>query len=198
MIYTGYYAKLKTYEKAGLQPVSIAGRAPDFYKGPQYKSLAPEYKMFMDWKKGRINNSEYTTIFLKHLETLDKEAVRRALEGFGEDVILLCYEKPGDFCHRHIVADWLESNFGWRVDEYDQVEQDRKAQAIKDLKSFYLNATVLATDYQIEEVDRFIQELEENPPEGYFLYKKIRDNDVEYTLEDSQEFLKEYNITLDK
>jgi hypothetical protein len=56
MIYTGYFAKLKTYEQAGLKPVSIAGKAPDFYKGPQYKGLAPEYKMFNDWKKGIINN----------------------------------------------------------------------------------------------------------------------------------------------
>ena len=32
MIYTGYYAKLKEYEKVGLEPVSIAGKAPSFYK----------------------------------------------------------------------------------------------------------------------------------------------------------------------
>jgi len=194
MIYTGYFAKLKAYEKAGLQPVSIAGKAPDFYKGPQYKSLAPRWDMFNDWKKGRIDNMEYTSIFLKHLETLDKEAIRRALNSFGENVILLCYEKPGDFCHRHIVADWLESNFGWRVNEYDQVVQDKKAQAIKDLKAFYLNKEILEHDYQIENVEKFLIELEENPPEGYFLYKKIRNNTIEYTLEDSQEFLKEYGL----
>ena len=23
------------------------------------------------------------------------------------DIALVCYEKPGDFCHRHLVADWL-------------------------------------------------------------------------------------------
>ena len=22
-------------------------------------------------------------------------------------IVLLCYEKPGDFCHRHLVADWF-------------------------------------------------------------------------------------------
>jgi hypothetical protein len=194
MIYTGYFAKLKTYENAGLIPVSIAGKAPNFYKGVQYKGLAPRWEMFNDWKKGKIDDMQYTSIFLQHLETLDKEAVRRALENFGENVILLCYEKPGDFCHRHIVADWLESNFGWRVDEYDQIKQDRKAQVIKDLKSFYLNKEIIEHDYQIEDADRFIQELEENPPEGYFLYKKIRNNVIEYTLEDSQEFLKEYGL----
>jgi uncharacterized protein (DUF488 family) len=27
-----------------------------------------------------------------------------------DKIILLCYEKPGDFCHRHLVADWLTKN----------------------------------------------------------------------------------------
>ena len=194
MIYTGYFAKVKQYENAGLTTVSISGKAPSFYKGPEYKGLAPRWQMFNDWKKGKIDNFGYTKLFNQYLETLDKESVKRALESFGENVVLLCYEKPGDFCHRHLVADWLESNFGWRVDEYDQVLVDRKNQALKDLKSYYLSASILATDYQIKDVDRFIQELEENPPEGYFLYKKISDNNIEYTLEDSQEFLREFGV----
>ena len=194
MIYTGYFAKVKQYENAGLTTVSISGKAPSFYKGPEYKGLAPRWQMFNDWKKGKIDNFGYTQLFNQYLETLDKESVKRALESFGENVVLLCYEKPGDFCHRHLVADWLEANFGWRVDEYDQVLVDRKNQAIKDLKSYYLSASILATDYRIKDVDRFIQELEENPPEGYFLYKKISDNNIEYTLEDSQEFLREFGV----
>lgn len=26
------------------------------------------------------------------------------------NIVLLCYEKPEDFCHRHLVADWLNSS----------------------------------------------------------------------------------------
>ena len=26
------------------------------------------------------------------------------------DIALICYEKPSDFCHRHLVADWLNRN----------------------------------------------------------------------------------------
>jgi hypothetical protein len=133
-------------------------------------------------------------IFLKHLESLDKEAVRRALEGFGDNVILLCYEKPGDFCHRHIVADWLESNFGMRVDEYDQAEQNKKAQAIKDLKTYYLTIQMIEHDYQITNGKQFIEDLKENPPEGYFINSQIENNEVAYTLENAQEFLKDYGI----
>ena len=25
----------------------------------------------------------------------------------GQDFALVCYEKPGDHCHRHLVAEWL-------------------------------------------------------------------------------------------
>jgi hypothetical protein len=27
----------------------------------------------------------------------------------GKDIILVCYEKDGDFCHRHLLKGYLES-----------------------------------------------------------------------------------------
>ena len=33
------------------------------------------------------------------------------------DIALICYEKPTDFCHRHLVSDWLNKN-GFKCDEY--------------------------------------------------------------------------------
>ena len=47
-----------------------------------------------------------------------KEEVLKFLDSFETDIILLCYEKSGDFCHRHIVADWIESELKKRVEEY--------------------------------------------------------------------------------
>ena len=67
MIYTGYFAKVKQYENAGLTTVSISGKAPDFYKGPEYKGLAPRWQMFSDWKKGKIDNFGYTKLFNQYL-----------------------------------------------------------------------------------------------------------------------------------
>ena len=26
------------------------------------------------------------------------------------DIVLLCYEKPDEFCHRHLVAEWFNRN----------------------------------------------------------------------------------------
>ena len=34
-----------------------------------------------------------------------------------EHICLLCYEKPEDFCHRHLVSDWLNKQ-GFKCEEY--------------------------------------------------------------------------------
>lgn len=120
MIYTGYYARLKKYIEAGLVPISIAGKAPDFYNGIEYKKLAPKYDFFIRWKRGEIDNFGYVELFNKEvLSTLDQNQVEKELYELsgGKDLILLCYEKQGDFCHRHQVADWLEEK-SIRVDEF--------------------------------------------------------------------------------
>jgi len=36
---------------------------------------------------------------------------------YGDDVALLCYEKPPQFCHREIVAVWFKLNLGLIVTE---------------------------------------------------------------------------------
>lgn len=32
-------------------------------------------------------------------------------------IALVCYEKPSDFCHRHLVAQWLSQN-GFKCKEW--------------------------------------------------------------------------------
>ena len=114
MIYTSYFAKLKSLPD-NIIPISICGKAPDWYKGLQYKKLAPKYDFFMKWKENH-NNDYYIKCFNEQvLDKLDILTVVRDLIGLtsanenivGKDFCLICYEKPSDFCHRHLVADWL-------------------------------------------------------------------------------------------
>lgn len=113
-MFTGYYSKLKKYLDAGLYPVSIALYAPDVYHGIEYKKLAPKLQFFNEWKNGshKGDNDYYIREFnAQVLNKLDAFAVVSELEKLtGVDdskIILLCYEKPKDFCHRHLVANWL-------------------------------------------------------------------------------------------
>lgn len=50
MIYTSYFAQLKNFPK-DFVPISICGKAPDWYQGLQYKKLAPKWEFFQEWKK---------------------------------------------------------------------------------------------------------------------------------------------------
>jgi len=115
MITTSYFAQLKHIEN----PLSICGRAPDWYTGPQYKMLAPKYWFFKEYKEGNIDQDKYTELFIKHvLVPLDAQQVYNYLcAEYGRNVTLLCYEKPGDFCHRHIVANWFNNNLNIKVEE---------------------------------------------------------------------------------
>ena len=123
MIYTSYFAKLKSLPD-NIIPISICGKAPDWYKGLQYKKLAPKYDFFMEWKKTHDNDyyikcfKEQVTNKLKATDViLDLSSLCYSFNTGEEDICLICYEKPTDFCHRHLVADWLNEN-GYKCEEY--------------------------------------------------------------------------------
>ena len=37
----------------------------------------------------------------------------------GDDFVLLCWEQPGEFCHRLVVAAWLQKELGVVVEEFN-------------------------------------------------------------------------------
>jgi len=51
------------------------------------------------------------------IDTL-REDIKRLSENGTKDVALLCYEKPGDFCHRHIFAEWMKEQTGYEIKEF--------------------------------------------------------------------------------
>jgi uncharacterized protein (DUF488 family) len=51
------------------------------------------------------------------LDKLDPMQVIRDLG--GDNFILLCWEAPGEFCHRRVVAAWLRKCTGVLVEEFN-------------------------------------------------------------------------------
>ena len=45
--------------------------------------------------------------------------VLQDLQKIGKDVVLLCYETPEKFCHRHIAAQWLKDQTGIDIGEFE-------------------------------------------------------------------------------
>ena len=110
MIYTGRFSEVKKYEQAGFIPVSIAGYAPDYYKGIEFKTLAPKYSWWKQWHDHHLSDDWYKERYQETvLDRLNPKIIANRLKSFGDNVVLLCYEKTGEFCHRQLVADWLRT-----------------------------------------------------------------------------------------
>ena len=121
MIYTSSYDNWKSNM---FIPCSISGdRGKSVnYKGKYYSKLAPKRSFWDVWEANRKagilsekeNNYYYIEQFyLEVLSKLDPEEVLRELD----DHVLLCFEEPDQFCHRHIVAAWLKILLGINVPE---------------------------------------------------------------------------------
>jgi len=121
-LYTSYFAKVKNLQECGLNNlVCVAGYAPKFFfdldEAHFYPDLAPRKEWFWEWKNKHLSNDWYIG---KYNETvLSKLNPEKVVADMGDNAVMLCYEKPGEFCHRHLIADWISKNTGITVEEVD-------------------------------------------------------------------------------
>ena len=104
---TSYFSKHQ-----GINGVSIATKAPEGFNGRRYPQLYPKWWFFKIYKDTG-NKEHYTKHY--HKEILNKLNPQRVYEDLGENAVLLCWEKTGEFCHRHLVADWLMNKLGIKI-----------------------------------------------------------------------------------
>lgn len=149
---TSYYANLKKIDVKKYSPVAISGDEGKMvgFEGRAMKSLSP-YNFFRKWKAREVeienlwqskklseqeykdlkeqNEDDYIEKFYDRvLKPLKPQEVYRQL---GENAVLLCFEKPTKFCHRFLVAGWLENSLSITIDELG-FEQDEKVQQNKE------------------------------------------------------------------
>lgn len=114
MIYTGYFGKYEEYLKAGLTAYSIARYTPTWWQGRtvgrELKELAPSEELLQGYKKGKISMTEYRLAYLNQLEHVKWQKILKLFDELNDELILLCYETPYKFCHRHILAEYLRDN----------------------------------------------------------------------------------------
>ena len=111
---TSYYSKNSNHPNA----VAISAKVPEFYTGKHVKILAPSWSIFKEYKDDESNPiaiSRYTERFYN--EILSKLNPIEIFNLLGENAVLLCYEAPGKFCHRHLVAEWLMRNLNIKIVE---------------------------------------------------------------------------------
>lgn len=75
------------------------------------RELAPSAELLKKYKNSEIKWNDFTISLLAELRnSIDSLEAIRALQtkGHMENVTLLCYEKDGEPCHRHLVRDLIE------------------------------------------------------------------------------------------
>lgn len=118
MIFTSYYGFLSRIPKE-YKPIVISRSVPrglECFK--RYEALAPPAPVLTDYLNTH-RELEFTVRFQKWLDHLNAANVVKDLYDLAgtEKIVLICYEKPGDFCHRHLVAKWLKKN-GFSCEEF--------------------------------------------------------------------------------
>lgn len=110
MLYTSSYKNFNSNLYKGIAISGDAGKNANWDR-ESYTALAPKRDFFTTWKnnKGKISDEENNKYYMhefydKVLSKLEPQTIYDYLcNGF-----LLCYENNSEFCHRHIVAAWLE------------------------------------------------------------------------------------------
>lgn len=140
--------KISSFKLAGRLPgaVSIALKAPPWFRGPSYPALAPPADLLAAWKAKKITWAEYDARYWREvLAKLNAFRVYNDLTTFGGDVILCCWESPGAPCHRLLVATWFKRELRVIVPE---LEDDAKREAAYEEKGLALaNARAAVETY---------------------------------------------------
>ena len=118
MIYTSYFANLKKLPN-NIVPIAISASVPNSIDILRYKKLAPTYNILNDYKQTNNIDNYIKEYYNQILNKLNPQEVINELYKLSnnKDLALICYEKYDKFCHRQLVAEWL-NNHGIEVKEY--------------------------------------------------------------------------------
>ena len=113
-MFTSYFANWRQYPTTEYQSIGIVRKVPDYFHYFNIPKLAPPKKMARYLED---------TMRIAYREYLDNElsAKRVCIEIAqlcGDKIpVLLCYERPHEFCHRHILREWLTETHGVNITE---------------------------------------------------------------------------------
>ncbi len=94
------------------QAVAISLGVPRGWQGARCTVLAPPRPLIKI-----LDPATFIPLYRAQvLDRLDPQKIIRDLG--GDNFIMLCWEDPGVFCHRRVVAVWLEKATGVKVEEF--------------------------------------------------------------------------------
>jgi len=123
----------------GATPVGISRSTPRSSGYRRLRSLEPG-----PWFRS-VTAARYLELYCEILDRLDPDEIYAQLSSFGAIAVMLCWESASDchsgkaWCHRHLVAQWLEDRLGMEICEVGYPNLDRFA--------FLKKAGLRAPDY---------------------------------------------------
>ena len=137
-IFTGNYEETK---KGNLISISgDRGKRANFH-GKAIPKLAPKKTFWEVWHNniGKISEKENTRYYIEQYynQVLSKVNIEELLQA-EQDPILLCYEKGQEFCHRHVLAEYIELKYGVKVrdikvDDRLNIEENIRPKYIREI-----------------------------------------------------------------
>lgn len=118
-IFTSSFSTARRLDPARYCVVSIARFVPRGFKGVRCLAFAPSKELLLQYKAG-LSESSYSSRYLKELGGASHvHEVFESLVPFckGRDLVLCCYESADKFCHRHLLAGFVHSHWGYVIEE---------------------------------------------------------------------------------
>lgn len=113
-IYTSYIGNWRNFPE-DFEVFMITRSIPAWVEFKQAPELAPNKFLFDRFKYGNMTQEEFSKQYRSQLNSMSLQQIIKELSN-GRNIILACYEKPEDFCHRHILSEELVK-LGYNVEE---------------------------------------------------------------------------------
>lgn len=135
MYYTSYYGNRQLNPDRHFL-VRISNSAPaGFHVDHVINEAIPDWDtLIKPYKEGSLNEIDYTLKYKKQLSNkmfnilLELDDIKANAK--DKDVVFLCYEKPSDFCHRHVFAQWLADQHEIYSLDVEELKNDNAQQTL--------------------------------------------------------------------
>ena len=125
-IYTSYFGNLKNLKKNNIVPIGVCQFPPKWFDGPNLISIAPTKDILLNCKN---NHQEFIKRYKNEVLSIHRDPQdfvnRLEFISNGNDVALCCFEKPDKFCHRHLIAEWLNNTLNLEIQEFKILEKTK-------------------------------------------------------------------------
>ena len=116
---TGFFKQIDDSCHATIVSISLYPSNNDLVKF-DYKALVPNWKLLDSLNKQNIAEEFFISSYREQLSLLDSKKVFNDLNSLSDkdDIILMTNGSKKNFCHRHLIAEWLQKELDIEIEEY--------------------------------------------------------------------------------